>query len=414
MKKKFNPKEYRGKNTVYTKVDRVQGVSYIWDWDSNKGIYRKRASGLRYYAYKRVRVGGKSKQVSQSFPSLNEARDYRKVPGLGPVNTGSMTFKQLQDKYFEHIKDKIKPTTLTTYKVNSKHFWWLNDFYVTEINPQVIDQWLKVIKKPEYLSTQHKTRTSYRHDLSILKQIFKYYSEYLDDDFKMPIKDRHRGDCIVDKARYLKSKDKNNRKFLTRQSCELFLKNLKQVCEKAPVYYFLAEFQLKTGLRIGEVCALDWKDIELGAGSVHVSKTVHWFREKGKSPKISGLTKTSEARKVPLVAQLLPILLDWRAQSGRSKGLVFSENGFCPVPYRPIQYRYNRAFKMSNLNCSSTHILRHSFATDFLGATGDLNALKKIMGHKNIEQTEHYAKLTEQISVAGMRVYEATFAPKNK
>ena len=107
--------------------------------------------------------------------------------------------------------------------------------------------------------------------------------------------------------------------------------------------------------------------------------------------------------------QLLISLQDWIKESGRAKGLVFSENGFTPVPYRSVQHHYNAAFETLGLKWRSTHIMRHSFATDFLQATGDQHALKGLLGHKHLEQTEHYAKNTQNVIVNGMKAYGESF-----
>jgi hypothetical protein len=55
--------------------------------------------------------------------------------------------------------------------------------------------------------------------------------------------------------------------------------------------------------------------------------------------------------------------------------------------------------------------MRHSFATDFLQATGDQHALKGLLGHKHLEQTEHYAKNTQNVIVNGMKAYGESVQP---
>ena len=84
-------------------------------------------------------------------------------------------------------------------------------------------------------------------------------------------------------------------------------------------------------------------------------------------------------------------------QCGRSKGLVFSEDGLNPAPYRVIQHYYDKAFLSAGLKWRSTHILRHTFATDFLEKTGNKLALQGLLGHSSSRQTDHYAKITDSV-----------------
>jgi len=107
--------------------------------------------------------------------------------------------------------------------------------------------------------------------------------------------------------------------------------------------------------------------------------------------------------------ELLGKLRDWRLKSGRSQGLIFSINGEEPLGYRSIQQKFDRTFKRLHLPHRSTHILRHSFATDFLEVTGDQNALKEILGHRDLRQTEHYAKITSTLKKRAAQTYRESF-----
>ena len=78
----------------------------------------------------------------------------------------------------------------------------------------------------------------------------------------------------------------------------------------------------------------------------------------------------------------------------RNSGLLFSNDGINPITYRSIQFHYNNAFKAINIKWRSTHIVRHSFATNFLNSGSDHATLSKLLGHSSIKQTEHYAKIS--------------------
>ncbi|MFH1017273.1 MAG: tyrosine-type recombinase/integrase [Pseudomonadota bacterium] len=125
-------------------------------------------------------------------------------------------------------------------------------------------------------------------------------------------------------------------------------------------------------------------------------------------------TKSGKPRMVRATSDLLAALEKWRQLSGRGAGLICSPEGFQPVSYRNIQFRFNRIFQKLGLPFRSTHILRHSFATDFQLRTKDPLALKEILGHADLRQTEVYAKITEAITQEAMQTYDASLQEGGK
>ena len=107
------------------------------------------------------------------------------------------------------------------------------------------------------------------------------------------------------------------------------------------------------------------------------------------------------------------LLRKWAAGCGRSKGLVFSPDGLNPVPYRLVQYHYQAAFRKLGMSWKSTHILRHSYSTDFLERTGNKAALQGQLGHRTSRQTDHYAKITATTQQAGVRAYNESLHGSN-
>lgn len=398
------------KRVIYRKVKGYPGLCTVWDWSEKRNQYVKRQVGLKFYAYRKVN----GVQRSRTFESFEEAKKWRDNPDLfshEEITTG-LTFRQLREKFFEHKKSRLRVSTFETYESNSKHLRFFDDLLVSCINPKTIDAWLVQLKNPEYLKLQHRSRLSYRHELSVLRQILIYFAEYLDDSFQVPIKKRHLDDCIVDPIKSLQAKARNKTRFIPRAECDLFLQQMDLFGQKDPkkkVFSALALFQLRTGARVGEIAALKWTDIDLKNGEVSISKTVQWSRRKGRETCISDLTKTGDTRIVPLTSQVLDSLRAWQKLTGRSVGLVFSQDGFSILAYRSIQHHFNKAFEELGLPWRSTHILRHSFATDFLEKTLNQHALQELLGHRSPKQTDHYAKRTKQLTETGLRAYEASF-----
>lgn len=405
-----------GKKTLYIRTS-YPGVCFIYEWSKAKKRYARREQGLRYYAYRKI---GQI-QRSKCLESYEQAKKWRDTGYLETEiqKTKKLTFAQIKEKFFEHKKGKVKPSTLETYQVNTRHLTFFDMMPVSEITAKVLDHWLVTVKKPEYLAMQNKSRLSYEHELEVLRQILSFYSEYVDDAYVVPIKKRHRKDCIIDMAKYKEAKARNEGRYISRLDCDRFLKALERNAKKQEteeknlkerLYYLLAFLHLRVGLRVGEACALNWKNVNLKTGELTISKTVVWSRKKGRSTYISPTTKSGKSRQVEIMdEELLRNLRDWRLKSGRSQGLIFSMNGEEPLAYRSIQQKFDRTFKCLGLSHRSTHILRHSFATDFLEVTGDQNALKEILGHSDLRQTEHYAKVTNTLKKRAAQTYRESF-----
>ena len=217
----------------------------------------------------------------------------------------------------------------------------------------------------------------------------------------------------------IENKEQKERRVLTIQEEELSLKE----AEKS-FYYNLFVVGLETGLRIGELMALTWSDIDLKRKVLYVRHTLTYFRKDGKYSFEWHAPKTKNSRRrIPLTKRAYEALERQRVkkleieQKGQSapegyENLVFvTKNnnptqqfivaeGICACLGR-IQKDY------PEFESFSPHTLRHTFATRAIENGMKPTSLQKLMGHASIKTTmDLYCHVTDDTLYDEMQLME--------
>ena len=147
---------------------------------------------------------------------------------------------------------------------------------------------------------------------------------------------------------------------------------------------------LSTGLRIGEICALKWNDINITEGTITVSRTIERIYmvegEKKHTELVISSPKTKNScREIPMSKELLAIVKPLKKIVNDDFYVLTNDEH----PTEPRTYRnyYNGLMEKLGIPKLKYHGLRHSFATRCIEAGCDYKTVSVLLGHSNISTT---------------------------
>lgn len=215
--------------------------------------------------------------------------------------------------------------------------------------------------------------------------------------------------------------EKKERRVLTISETEQFLTHAEDT-----FYYNLFVLALETGMRIGELCALTWDDIDLKGKypKINVNHTLCYFGKDGEYVFEMHNTKTANSKRIiPLTDRAVKALRRQKIQKQEIvfkgkiapegyENLVFITRNNKPTQQFLVQECLNLIIKRiqkdnSNFEAFSPHTFRHSFATRAIERGMQPKTLSRILGHKSLKTTmDLYCHVTEDTLMEEMKKME--------
>ena len=369
----------------------MRGQKPIKTWERTRVQYLVRHKSGRYYA--RVFVGGKElwKSLKTSHFSVAQAKlaeflkEHRqRIRNGNDEVSAKMTFGEAGAIHLQNLEDNpsIKPRT--------RHYWrerlgalvksWptLNETEIRKISPTNCKKWASTYSKVVSPTNYNNTVALLGHVLNVAIEAGVIYANPAATMKRARIRAKEivlpsteKFNALIDEMRNAHSRDSRN--------CADFALGL-----------------AVTGMRKGEVNALEWRDVEFESGEI----VVRGDSETG--------TKNWELRRVPLIPDARALFERMRGERSREplETKVFRV-GEC-------QKALDRACKKVGTDRITHHDLRHLFATHCIESGVDIPTVSRWLGHKDggALAMKTYGHLRREHSIA--QAQRVTFAPVTK
>lgn len=303
------------------------------------------------------------------FPGGNHGQDYGK-------NKLKITFQQLMLEWLDSKKDSVKESTFARYTdlLERQLFPELGNCPLPALTAEQLDHFLR-----EKLRSGRLDGTGGLSPKTVadLRSVLLLGLEYA--------RQRHYP-CGVDRKLFYPRIQRTVTEVLTREEQA----KLEKVLFSHPTPLKLGILAaLYGGLRIGEVCALQWGDFQFESGTVQVSRTM--LRVRDLAPDAPKKTKIlidrpkteSSIRIIPMPSFIIALFKEY--QMAQDAYVLTGTQAY--LEPRICLDQYKKVLKEAGLRPCTFHALRHTFATRCVESGFDPKSLSEILGHANVSTT---------------------------
>ncbi|MCC8129081.1 MAG: site-specific integrase [Clostridiales bacterium] len=343
-------------------------------WEA-RVLYGHTAAGKGQYRY----LCGKTYAEAREKRNLLLAELATSAPQ--PVQEGAaarkeVQFRQIAEEWLQSIRNSVKESSLVNYAYLVERYIapGLGDLTCSEVTAEIVDAFLKKLLESGRRDGKGGLSSKTVGDIrSVLLQMVNY--------------GKSRGYiCNLGGRVFCPRTPKRAIRVLSRWEQDRLETALFRSDEPARLGVLVA---LYCGLRIGEVCALQWGDLNLEDDTLFVSKAVMRIQNlsehaDAKTKVVTTLPKTDAAvRTVPIPGFLSDYLRECRQDPD---AYLLTGTAELMEPRRCLG-RYKRFLDGAGLDPLTFHTLRHTFATRCVETGMDAKSLSEILGHSDVKTT---------------------------
>lgn len=291
-----------------------------------------------------------------------------------------MNYQEWLAIWLNSRKNKVKTSTIAIYSIMiNKHLIpFLGHYEIEEITEDIIQEAIIFWSSRGNRKTkQGLSRKTVKELVALIKRTINSYCR----KYKIPIPSFY-------ELTYIEKSSKKNFETFTKQEQEIITKAIFRNLDLKKAGIALG---LLAGMRIGEICALKWDNIDLENRVITVSNTLLRVylpesTNKGKSTLYTEIPKTSNSyRTIPIGSTLLNILAPLAPSN--MKGVYLLSNKTKPIEAKSLRSYYYRFLDSNNVKRLTFHSLRHTFAYKAISCGIDAPAISKILGHSSVSVT---------------------------
>ncbi len=333
---------------------------------------RKRKDG-RWEARILVDKGQYKSIYAQSYSELKIKikQNNCTLPKTDNTDLFIITFEQLCDEWLNEKSIKDKQSTISIYRgIINKHLLpYFKSKNLIEIKTTDINQFIKS------KSTETELRPKTIQDITaVLIQILKYAER---QNYINPISYDITRPKIV----------KKELEILTLQEQTILTSKIKKNIQCENIGILLSLF---TGLRLGEICALQWQDIDFKSGIISITKTMQRISTQDKEQKTRIIIDTPKSqksqRKIP-IPDFLYFELKRLSLNCSNEAYILTGSKEKYIEPRAYQYKFKKFLKETEIRDINYHALRHTFATRAIEQSIDVKTLSELLGHSTVNFT---------------------------
>lgn len=286
-----------------------------------------------------------------------------------------MKFKDLSLKWFEKKRKYLKESTEAFYMFELYNYILpeLGDIDVEKITEEVIQTSVYKWQTENNSHGRLIKKSTISNLVMLIRQIIRYGSK----KGIMPM--------LQFEVYYLPETYEKKSKTYTREEQD---KIEEAILSELSFKSFGILLGLHTGIRIGELCALRWCDIEMEKGIMTIHTTLQRVYNQDAQPKtkiIIGNPKTEKSsRNIPLSPKLQNLIKKLPDINCEGYILTNSSSYMEPRTFRRFYQDFLKKYDITYLNF---HCLRHSFATRLIQNGADYKCVSELLGHANINTT---------------------------
>lgn len=291
------------------------------------------------------------------FYGTSEREINKKIMEYTTAREIGRPFKEIAEEWWESAAPDLAKQTIKVYKpALERAIEEFGEASIKDIKPREITQFL------QRLGRKGLAMRTIMNQRSIIKQVFDY--AVVEGDVEI---------SPCSSVQTPKNLKKTKRSAASNRDEQI-------IRENRDVWAF-PYIALMTGMRKGEILALQWKDIDFENDIINVTKSVE---HQGDRPNIKLPKTEAGVRMIPLLNDLKDFLLEQPVRN--QDDFIISDDGKTPLTNRRYITLSDKFRQQTGAECTA-HQLRHSFATIAFESGVDAKAIQEIIGHKQLSTT---------------------------